>query len=328
MKLHLLESHEILTFYRAERRTNEESNKRTKSEPTNSSSSTSSSSKRQSSSSERRKNGADEEVRRKKKRDGNNDKSKGKTENMTSNRLNLNPPLILFYPLSYHFPSFPHAAFGFGFCKCEEVTGLGPRNSVDKLSEDEELEVSLTEDAEIVISRNRNNSNVDDSLENSSTTPDKSLTASQHSSGLSKNDGDDEEELGLFQRGAGGNSSFSRRSSLRTAVRDKRSSRRNYSTKKANKVSMDQERQIEPKQGTSAQQQKCTDPSPYSSLSSVSIMSATAPVAHPKATDALPATVRPEDLRLNLNSLDSSSACSDFKSMEGNSLEILEATHL
>ena len=213
------------------------------------------------------------------------------------------------------------------------MTGLGPRNSVDKFSEDEELEVSLTEDAEIVISRNRNNSNLDDSLENSSTTPDKSLTASQHSSGLSKNDGDDEEEVGTFQRGAGGNSSFSRRSSLRTAVRDKRSSRRNYSLKKTNKVAIDQEKQIEPKQGTSTQgwsaaQQKCTDPSPYSSLSSVSIMSATAPVAHPKATDALPATVRPEDLRLNLNSLDSSSACSDFKSMEGNSLEILEATHL
>ena len=71
-------------FFRAERRTNEESNKRTKSEPTNSSSSTSSSSKRQSSSSERRKNGADEEVRRKKKRDGNNDKSKGKTGVETS----------------------------------------------------------------------------------------------------------------------------------------------------------------------------------------------------------------------------------------------------
>ena len=212
------------------------------------------------------------------------------------------------------------------------MTGLGPRNSVDKLSEDEELEVSLTEDAEIAISRNRNNSNLDDSLENSSTTPDKSLTASQHSSGLSKNDGDDEEEVGTFQRGAG-NSSFSRRSSLRTAVRDKRSSRRNYSLKKANKVAIDQEKQIEPKQGASTQgwsaaQQKCTDPSPYSSLSSVSIMSATAPVAHPKATEALPATVKPEDLRLNLNSLDSSSACSDFKSMEGNSLEILEATHL
>ena len=93
------ELHEILSCFRAERRTNEESNKRTKSEPTNSSSSTSSSSKRQSSSSERRKNGADEEVRRKKKRDGNNDKSKGKTRR---NDFDSNITLI---PLSLSFSS-------------------------------------------------------------------------------------------------------------------------------------------------------------------------------------------------------------------------------
>ena len=169
----------------------------------------------------------------------------------------------------------------------------------------------------------------------SSSTPDKK-SIETHSSGLSRNDGDDEgEEVGMFQRGAS-NSSFSRRSSLRTAVRDKRSSRRNYSLKKK-KVDLDPEKQFEPNQaataasGTSAQcwsAPSVKDPSPYSSLSSVSIMSATAPVTHPKATDTLPSTVRPEDLRLNLNSLDSSSACSDFKSMEGNSLEILESTHL
>ena len=236
------------------------------------------------------------------------------------------------------------------------MIGLGPRSSVEKLSEDEELEVSLTEDTEISI--NRNHHNGFDSLENSSTTPDKSLTASQHSSGLSKNDGDDEEEVGMFQRGMS-NSSFSRRSSLRTAVRDKRSSRRNYSLKKK-KVVPDPDKHLEPNKATAITTTVATastltsgapsqcwsepgpeakpmhhrtksfvkDPSPYSSLSSVSIMSSTAPTAHPKAIDALPSNLRPEDLRLNLNSLDSSSACSDFKSMEGNSLEILESTHL
>ena len=274
---------------------------------------------------------------------------------MHSNKCNLNSLFLLLTVLSTSI--FPHAAFGFGFDKGEvssEVKGLGPRNSVDKLSEDEELEVSITEDVEIAISRNRNNGGGSDSLENSSSTPDKrSMELETHSSGLSRNDDDDEEdqeEVGMFQRGAS-NSSFSRRSSLRTAVRDKRSSRRNYSMKKK-KVGTDPEKQFEPNQSestaaataatataaTSGASAKCwsspsfeaksVHPSPYSSLSSVSIMSCTAPVKHPKATDALPSTVRPEDLRLNLNSLDSSSACSDFKSMEGNSLEILESTHL
>ena len=147
-------------FERSERRTNEEGNKRTKSEPTNPSSSTSSS-KRQSSSSERRKNSADDEVRRKKKRDGN--KGKTRKNNLPGIKSNLNSPLShLLTILSISI--FLHAASGFGFDKVDEVTGLGPRNSIDKLSEDEELEVSLTEDVEIAISRNRNNGS--DSLEN------------------------------------------------------------------------------------------------------------------------------------------------------------------
>ena len=227
------------------------------------------------------------------------------------------------------------------------MKGLGPRKSVDKLSEDEEVEVSMSDDLVIAISRNRNNGS--DSLGNSSTTPDKK-SMDTHSSELSRHgdvdegeydDGEEEEEEGheevaKFQRGTT-NSSFSRRSSLRTAVRDKRSSRRNYSLKKkkeaasAAKVAPEVQFESQPASCWSVDAKRhaaASIPSPCSSLSSVSIMSATAPVAHPKAIDALPPSVRAEDLRLNLNSLDSSSACSDFKSMEGNSLDIVESTRL
>ena len=228
------------------------------------------------------------------------------------------------------------------------MKGLGPRKSVDKLSEDEEVEVSMSDDLAISISRNRCNGS--DSLGNSSTTPDKK-SMDTHSSELSRNGDDDEEEddddgeeeeeeegheeVATFQRGTS-NSSFSRRSSLRTAVRDKRSSRRNYSLKKkraaTNATKAAPEVQLEPQQAScwpvEAKRHAASIPSPCSSLSSVSIMSATAPVAHPKATDFLPPSVRAEDLRLNLNSLDSSSACSDFKSMEANSLDIVESTRL
>ena len=225
------------------------------------------------------------------------------------------------------------------------MKGLGPRKSVDKLSEDEEVEVSMSDDLVIAISRNRNNGS--DSLGNSSTTPDKK-SMDTHSSELSRNGDDDgdegedddgeegHEEVAKFQRGTT-NSSFSRRSSLRTAVRDKRSSRRNYSLKKkkeaasAAKVAPEVQFESQPASCWSVDAKRhaaASIPSPCSSLSSVSIMSATAPVAHPKAIDALPPSVRAEDLRLNLNSLDSSSACSDFKSMEGNSLDIVESTRL
>ena len=230
------------------------------------------------------------------------------------------------------------------------MKGLGPRKSVDKLSEDEEVEVSMSDDLAISISRNRCNGS--DSLGNSSTTPDKK-SMDTHSSELSRNGDDDDEEedddddgeeeeeeegheeVATFQRGTS-NSSFSRRSSLRTAVRDKRSSRRNYSLKKkraaTNATKAAPEVQLEPQQAScwpvEAKRHAASIPSPCSSLSSVSIMSATAPVAHPKATDFLPPSVRAEDLRLNLNSLDSSSACSDFKSMEANSLDIVESTRL
>ena len=126
------------------------------------------------------------------------------------------------------------------------MKGLGPRKSVDKLSEDEEVEVSMSEEMAIAISRNLNNGS--DSLGNSSSTPDK-RSMETRSSGLSKNDdGDDEEDVGTFQRGAS-NSSFSRRASLRTAVRDKRSSRRNYSLKKKKVAPTDPEKQFEPNQG-------------------------------------------------------------------------------
>jgi hypothetical protein len=180
------------------------------------------------------------------------------------------------------------------------ITVVKKRYVQQELSEDEEIEVSHVRYEET--GRLDEMPSQDNSLtstdKNSSYCNDFSVSTAATDSAAAE-DRDREEQEG---------DSFSRRTSMRMGVREKRSSKRNYS---------DRRKKME--------YSRKQDASPSSSFSSMTMPNQ---LLHPRALDALPpGGVRPEDLRLNLNSLDSSSV-SDFRSMEASSLEILQTTHL
>ncbi len=187
--------------------------------------------------------------------------------------------------------------------------------AIDRLSEDEEMEVSI-----LNIARDRSN-HATSSLDDSSTTPEKSLGFRPAHHYLQRCYSNDDEDDSLQSMPAvPPKDSFSRRSSLRIAVRGRRpaaAAKRGGDAAAVRRQSLTAAAAGQDEDslgGTRRCQQR--PPSPTSSVSSVSVMSATAGVNHPRAVEALPPHLRPEDLRINLNSLDSLSEVSDFKSME------------